>query len=725
MNHLPNAEDRMEFVVERIRSMREWRRRTAKPAKLREGRMIIPLPPCISEKQPELLDTLLNGFRHVGGACPRPVTSILGSGPFGAVAARLFAHLTGSVPPRIVPLHTFQARVERYAQSGSSLLICADPSLGEGGLNWLAHGLRGRHQAPGIIYAMNFDGAVMQAVKAAFTPAMPTNADTWLVDAMTCGSSDLSAPGWRATPANLLSVSQTKAALRNTTVPIKAIFTHGNGFDFDLGETVLCGIATDIIPYTDSRAMFPCFHTGTCLRVGQTRLHPDDIYADVLVMAACLGVLDAPTEVDLSVTVFAELTASPHVRSIITTAHFWVAAPEAGLRLLEAIADSHTLGELVSRLNTGLDPFDRSAFLLFGNPEAPTPEPAHLKTRQIDAGTLQAGLTLEPNLHRIAGPAEGARRYLIVLGGEPDPPQVRFAISAGRPDTLLIFNAEPVALHATNPDQNPVPADQIQARAQAFIRACDQLLPAMVNEDVKDQCRTRASDLLHRARAFERAMEERRTGTIEVMHAREFILLRALNADSDQLCYALVKHYRDWSVGGPVARFLTSVWRSTHRQVQLLSGIVCFVCRAPMRKHVYAEIDGNGTRRLTLCPNCSTVADMPNDQAPITTIYSYEEHADRFDLSVGVTNEEPREAQICAVTFLMSRYQVWPESASTVQLQHLAPNETWTMKSVLKKTDLSLAGEHWFALIGLIDGVPFMTTRKILIGSSSAREPTR
>lgn len=725
MDSPSNFEAQVDFVFESVRSMREWRRRTARPAEPGTNRTTIPLPPGISERLPQRLDTFLGRFRRVGGARACPVEAVLGAGPFGLVAARLFAHLTGAAPPRAAPVHALEARVARRAQSGLSLVICADPSLGEGGLNRLALAMRGALRAPGMIYAVDIDSAVMQAVKAAYTPAKPPNGDTWLVDTVTRGWSDLSAPGWRATPAHLLTANQIGAALRNVALPIKAVLTHGNGFDFDLGEAVMCGFATDVIPRSASPAMFSCLHTGACLRVQQTRLHPGDLDAEVLILASCTGVLDAPAEVDLSVTAFAGFAASPDVRSIITTAHYWVAAPEAGLRLLEAVAGSQSLGELVVRLNTGLDPFARSAFLLFGNPEAPAPRPADLKTRRLDSEALQAGLILAPGLHRIAGPADGARRCLIVLGGGSDPPRVRFATAAEPSDALLIFNSEPVYLLEEHPEQAPALADQTLARAQAFLRFCDQLLPTLADPEVVHQRRAEASDLIDRARSLERATEEHRAGTLQVATTQERALLHMLDADSDQLSRALVKHFRDWSVGGPMARFLVSVWRSVHRQVRLISGRACPTCQAPLREPVYDALDGHGGRRLVFCPSCSTVADIPHERTLTVTIRSYQLHADQIDLAAEIACEEHCQVQICAAAFLMSRYEVWTESAGPVQLRRPTPGDTWFMSATLEKPNSPLLGEHWLVLVGLIDGVPFTAARKVLIGPAGARDPVR
>lgn len=713
------------LVFEPFLSMREWRRRTETPADPGADRMIIPLPPGISERLPERLDTLLGRLRRVGGARACPVEAILGAGPFGAVAARLFAHLTGAAPPRASPASALGARVARRAQSGSSLMVCADPSLGEGGLNRLAFALRRAPRAPGLIYAVDIDGAVMQAVKAAFTPATPLGGDTLLVDAMTRGSSALSAPGWHATSPRLLSIDQIGPALRSTALPIKAVLTHGNGFDFDLGEAVLCGFVNDVIPRADSLAMFPCLHTGTCLRVKQTRLHPGDLDAEVLILASCLGVLDAPAEVDLSVTVFAQLAAGPDVRSIITTIHYWVAAPEAGLRLLEAVAGTQTLGELVVRLNSNLDPFARSAFLLFGNPEAPAPGPAHLNTKRLDAEALQAGSRLAPGLYRIAGPADEARRCILVLGDGLDPPQVRVANSAEQSEALLIFNAEPVTLREEHPDRAPALADRIHARAKALLKFCDQLLPTLADANAALQRRAEALDLLNRARALATAMEERRAGTLEVVTIQECGLLHALDANSDRLCGALVEHYRDWSVGGPMARFLMSVWRSVYRQRRLIFGRACPACQTPLREPVYDAIDGDGGRRLAFCSSCSTVADMPDDQALTVTIRSYREHPDSFELAAEIAHEGPYEARICTAAFLMSRYKVRLETAGPVQLRRLVPGDTCIMTSTLRKSGSSSLGEHWFVLIGLIDGVPFTAARRVLIGPTGARDPVR
>ncbi len=724
--HSPsNFETQADFVVDPIRSMRDWRHRTATPVEPGTDRTTIPLPPGTSERLPERLNTLLNRLQRVGGARVRPVEVIFGAGPFGSVAARLFAHLTGVVPPRASPTNSLAARVSRRVQSGSSLVICADHSLGEGGLNRLALAMRGARRAPGLIYAVDLDSAVMQAVKAAFPPAIPPKGDTWLVDSVTRSSSDLSVPGWRASPSHLLNPKEIGAALRNTALPTKAMFTHGNGFDFDLGKAVLCGFATDVIPRANSPAMFPCLHTGACLRGGQTRLHPRDLEAEVLILASCLGVLDAPAELDLRMTAFAGLALSPDIRSIITTAHYWVAAPEAGLRLLEAVACAQTLGELVTRLNTGLDPFARSAFLLFGNPEAPSPRQADLMTWQVDSEALQGESTLAPGLHQIAGPADGPRRRLVVLGNELTSPRVRFATAAQRSDTMLILNAEPVSLRAEHLDHAPASADRTQARAQAFLRFCDQLLPASADAEAMRQLRSEAWDLLNRARALERAMEERRFGTLEVVTTPEYTLLHALDTDSDRLCYALVEQYCEWSVGSSMARFLVSAWRSGHRQERITLGNVCPVCRAPLREHVYSAFDSEGDRRLVLCSSCSTVADMPDGRALTVEICGYQDQHDRFELTTRFTHGEPCDAQICAAVFLMSRYEVWPESASPVQLRRLVPGDTWTMRSTLSKPSSPLLGEHWFVLIGVFEGVPFTASRKVLIGSTGARDPAR
>jgi len=112
--------------------------------------------------------TLLDALHRSGGARAQPVETILAAGPFGPVAARLFAHLTGAAPPRATPARSVRTPARRCAMTGSSLLICTDPTLGEGGLNRLADAIGGTPLTPGLIYAVDLDSAVMLAVKAAF-----------------------------------------------------------------------------------------------------------------------------------------------------------------------------------------------------------------------------------------------------------------------------------------------------------------------------------------------------------------------------------------------------------------------------------------------------------------------------------------------------------------------------------------------------------------------------
>ena len=128
---------------------------------------------------------------------------------------------------------------------------------------------------------------------------------------------------------------------------------------------------------------------------------------------------------------------------------------------------------------------------------------------------------------------------------------------------------------------------------------------------------------------------------------------------------------------------------------------------------------------MTYSPGCSLIADMPADQPVTVDIARPVEREDAFEITVAIRQRGPGESQIAAAAFLMSGYEVWPESAGPVEVKRLAPEDTWTFATALKKPPQALEGEHWFVVVGLIDGVPFTRTRRVLMEAARARDPMR
>lgn len=716
----------LQFVFERSASFGDWRERTATPAPQCDV-TCVPLPPGCTPHLEARLNSLVCRLRTTDRVDSCSVETVIGIGTFGEIAARLFTYLTDSSLYLLEKPYGFTTQLNKFGNQCSSLLVCLDTELGSGALNAASLALQGAGARIGFVYANDVDSAVLYAFKASFPLPDRDNDSFLLIDSMTRSTRNISLPGWRSISTSDLEAAHAASLLSDPTSTMKGILTHGNGFDYQLGEAVLCGLETEEIPHLNHPAMFPCFHTGKCLRTKQTRILPQELIANVLILASCLGVMDGPPGIDISSTAFHALMRGANVWSMINTAHYWVASPEVGLQMLAAVGSSDTLGSLVHCLDKVLDPLASSAFLLFGNPNA-TITQRPLAQIKIDSKILSVGISLSPGLYRLYTEQDACPPIILVTGTADKEPVMRVSrdTDSKRSDSIILMAGSELCLKIPTAKKSALGIAEIEATAQGLLHFAEQFLLELTTRDIADNYRAFSFTLRNNSRALARAFRERGPEGIVILTNDEAVLLQLLYTDLSRLGNDLTVTYRDWCIGENKPRFLLSVWQAHYEQVAVEFGKSCTQCGAPMREHIYKGLNPvSGDRRISHCPLCSLRSDLPLGLPLTLTVKGLDEDIDHFNLRVSVTQNGLKTMQLSSAAFLMSGYAVWRESASEVKIGYRNSGESWDLQMKIMKPPETLIGDHWFVLIGLADGTPYAVAHKVIMDPAAVRLPSQ
>lgn len=681
--------------------------------------LTIPLPPKVDRSCIEHLEKAARVLVERGGAQICPVDAIISVGDRGETAARLFAWLTGS--PVLYP-ETGDGVLDSIVDlcaGKSNVLISCDKDFDRFGLSEFSSAL-GKHNVNfGFIYPYDTESAVIAAFKAALDPYPSDSAANCLINPLSWLNVDRVFEDLHLAAGATITAERMQEILA-LPAHIKMIIAHGNGFDYNLGQTVLCCI-DGAIPLIHDPMLFPCFQTGVCLRPTQSRFAMNHIRADFLLMATCWGVLDGATGLDYARTAYSPLVAGSGVWALMTTASPWTSAPQDWLRIHNALSKSHTQGEAARRLNQLVDPL-HATFLLFGNPCA--------RLRATPYRRLQLNMNVNvpyPAQELLPGfqllriePSVLSHYAAYVPKGEHDSllGRAEFAkADESADDTLIAFCETRLTLeYAPVEGLGPRPGMETYAHLTRNVGMVEHLLPAFGQRPDELTLAGRITNLKRQSLALGRFLENRETGNGHMLFEEEFASIAAIHGEWLSSAQSVTSTWLTWSTKGPAAGFIVDIWRPEFRQTSVAEGPRCDVCRKLTRNQIYTCLTAPlPERTLTLCRLCSTKSDMPSIFELSIDIQKIIHEKNWFHVYASLGNESDHPGLLCSAMFFMSAYRVWPECISLQSATWMGIQETAQLDFAIPKPEPTTPGAHWFVMIGLFDGAPFTHCTQIRI----------
>jgi hypothetical protein len=680
--------------------------------------LTLPLPPQVDRSCIEHVKKAISILGERGGAHICPVDAVISVGERGETAARLFAWLTGS--PVLYP-ETGDGALDNIVDlctGKSNVLISCDKDFNQFGLSELSSTLGKLNVNFGFIYPYDTESAVIAAFKAAHDPYPTDSVANYLINPLSWLEVDRVFDNLHLAIGATITTDRMQEILA-LPANIKMIVAHGNGFDYNLGQTVLCCI-DGAIPVIHNPMLFPCFQTGVCLRSSQSRFSMNHIQADFLLMATCWGVFDG-AELDYTRTAFSPLVVGSSVWALMTTAGPWTSAPQDWLRIHNALSHSYTHGEAARRLNHLVDPL-HATFFLFGNPCAklcaapyrrlqlnmsvnvPSPTPELLpgfQLLQIEPSVLSnyAAYVPEGDLNSQLGRAEFAKAEASADG------------------TLIAFcDTRLTIAHAPVEELGPRPGMETYARLTRNVGMVEHLLPAFGQGTNEMTLAGSIANLKRKSVALGRFLENREIGNGHMLLKEEFASIAAIHNEWLSCAQSITSTWLTWSTKGPAAGFIVDIWRPEFRQTSVAEGPRCDVCRKSTRNQFYTCLTTPlPERTLTLCRICSTKSDKPSSFELSIDFQQIIYEKNCFYVYASLGNESDHPSLLCSAMFLMSAYHVWPECISLQSAAWMSIKETAQLDFAIPKPEFTTPGAHWFVMIGLFDGAPFTHCTQIHI----------
>lgn len=696
-----------------VPSREQWLRALAVPPDWKRT-VVIPLPPDLNETNLERLNAVAQDLADRGGATICPVDAVISVGTRGKMAADFFSWLTGSPHLPAELGERSLGSIQRHCSDKSNVLISCDKDFAAFGLTEISSALGKLKVNFGYIYAFDTESALIAAFKAAFEPDSSERAN-YLINAMSRLNIDEDF-GELHVAAGASITAERMQELLVRRAHFKVIFSHGNGFDYNLGKAVLCCIP-GTIPVLNDPLLFSCFQTGECTRSGQQRVGVDVIQSEVLLMATCWGVLDGSIGLDYARTAYGRLIAGSGVWSLMATATAWTAAPHDWLRIQHVLSNSPTLGEATRRLNHELDSV-HATFLLFGNPRVTLKTIPNGKAcveihEANEIRDLPSGFRM---LQVKASSQSDFAVYIVRSEAGSASGHADFATSAHLPRGTLAAFSETTLTIQTAPVQRlgPRPGMKTYARLCHNIAIVERLLPGLLQSQDQSLLAQRIATLSRRSVMLGRWMENRETENGIVLFEEEYGGLIALHDEWLSVAQGVVSEWLAWSTGQPAARFIMDVWRSEFRQVKVAEGPRCQVCAKPTRNQLYASLAfALPERTLSLCRICSTKSDFPSAFHLSIDMRKIIEREDQFEVLASLVNGCDDPALMAAAIFLMSANRVWPACVWQQEATWIKQRETMELNCTIPKPEGMVPGAHWIVILGLFDGAPFTHCTKV------------
>lgn len=681
----------------------------------------LPLPPGLSEPEHRHIERVVRSWAARRDVRPCPVDIVVGIGHLGEISARFFGLITGTSVVAPSPDGGLEA-VLALTEKHGDILVCVD--LGQ---TWLyPTDLSAKAYATGarLGFVCSYDllTAVIGALKAALVAPGTEEVETIVLDDRSRDPVDYTWGRLTLTHASGVSIDRIRELLVRP-CHVKVIAAHGNGYDYSLGPAVLCSIEGPV-PKLEDAALFPCFQAGTCFRGNDKRVHVGSIRADVLFIAACWGFLDGAQEVDLRRTAVSAWLREPDVGAVITTAVPWTSLTGDCLRLLASVEGAPSLGDATRRLNTSLDA-GCSAFVLLGNPRAPfgttgvgtmslLPSPEGL----VRLPQLPAGVHLIESSEvdgRVSLDAEAPEAWIGVVGVQLNDERRAVVVANSHPVVPTLLGDR---------GRGPRPTRQAYARLAYHVGLSTRVEPIFVQKGCGASL---APQIIAHARSTVQvvdALADQQVGKTWLLTSQQRMALEYLDDGWMQLAGAFAERYVSWCTGAAAAQFLSNEWRRDYRKVFAEVGSICDVCHLPTRLHGYQALDGVlPARHLRLCRLCSTKSDLPADFDLEFRVSEIVDNDDELCFTGELVNPTSRVVLVAPAMFFMSAYRTWAASTATFPPRWLGSGEALPLAYRTTVPDDLVPGDHWFVVVGIVDGAPFTwSTRARITHRRGVRE---